>query len=83
MKTLKETIEAQLQEFDKLAKYTNEYGYVHPIPKYDEIKLWHTKSIHEVIDKLVEKIERIEVSGGGSGRRLKEQILQHLLKNFE
>lgn len=26
------------EEFDKIAVYTNEYGYTHKIPKYDDIK---------------------------------------------
>ena len=48
MKTLKETIDAQLQEFEKFHYKFGRNSY------YEEIKQWHTKSIQEVIDKVVE-----------------------------
>ena len=42
---MEEKIKILEEEFDKLAVYTNEYGYVHQIPKYKEIKSFISSKI--------------------------------------
>lgn len=37
MKTPVEQLKESLEELKKIAVYTNEYGYVHQIPKYKDI----------------------------------------------
>ena len=90
MKTLKETIEGQLQELDR------EFPDIFHLPEggmsvwltenyTNQIKQWHTKSIHEVIDKVVEICEGKKIkSGVGSNcddnyDKALEDLKQHLL----
>ncbi len=60
MKTLKDIVKAQLQEFEKLIDnyYINRLAmhegraYMHTVVDTSELTDWYTKSIHEVIDKV-------------------------------
>lgn len=64
------TIKEIEKEFDeKYSTYTTEYGYVHKIPKCDDIRLFIstsiTKLLEEVEKDIVKEINEIAHSNGG------------------
>lgn len=42
------------ERFDEIAQYTNEYGYEHKVPKYDEIKSFISILLSEQKQEIVE-----------------------------
>lgn len=51
---MKQLIEEQREEYVRIASYTNEYGYLHKIPKYEDVWNWHKQSLKQFIDELIE-----------------------------
>lgn len=54
---MKQLIEEQREEYVRIASYTNEYGYLHKIPKYEDVWNWHKQSLKQFIDELIEREE--------------------------
>ena len=51
------------RELGKIAVYTNEYGYEHKIPKYEDIKSFLTSSHKQLLKQFLEgEVERLENS---------------------
>ena len=50
---MKQLIEEQREEYVRIASYTNEYGYLHKIPKYEDVWNWHKQSLKQFIDELI------------------------------
>ena len=44
--------EERNKRFDEIAVYTNEYGYVHPIPKAEVIKTFLTSEVNLTIEQV-------------------------------
>lgn len=55
---MKQLIEEQREEYVRIASYTNEYGYLHKIPKYEDVWNWHKQSLKQFIDGLIEREEK-------------------------
>ena len=58
MQNINKIIEEQKKEFESIAIYTNEYGYEHKIPKYDEVLEWYTSSLLQILQALKESEEK-------------------------
>ncbi len=56
---MKQLIEEQREEYVRIASYTNEYGYLHKIPKYEDVWNWHKQSLKQFIDELIERESEI------------------------
>lgn len=53
MEEIKKLIKKQREEYVRIATYTNEYGYLHKIPKYKDVWNWHKQSLKQFIDELI------------------------------
>ena len=54
---MKQLIEEQREEYVRIASYTNEYGYLHKIPKYEDVWNWHKQSLKQFIDELIARLD--------------------------
>lgn len=59
---MKQLIEEQREEYVRIASYTNEYGYLHKIPKYEDVWNWHKQSLKQFIDGLIEETKKLIVN---------------------